>query len=94
MLCLGLTTRFFVLIHSISHFVVGVGEEEHEERVDKTLENEWQEVLRILLNFLPCSLKCGNFSPIDHSTTRLKKMEMEMEMDSHGGLKVTIRQTE
>ena len=71
-LCLSLTTCFFVLIHSISHLVLGVGEEEHEQRVDKTLENEWQEVLRILLNFVPCSIKCGNFKPIDHSATRLK----------------------
>ena len=35
-------------------------------------ENEWHEVLRILLNFLPCSIKFGDFKPIDHSATRLK----------------------
>ena len=63
-----------MLIHSISHFVVGVGAEEHEQRVDKTHENEWHEVLRILLNFLPCSIKFGDFKPIDHSATRLKRI--------------------
>ena len=63
-----------MLIHSISHIVVGVGEEEQEQRVDKTHENEWHKVLRILLNFLSCSIKCGNFNPIDHSATKLKNM--------------------
>ena len=47
-----------MLIDSISHFVVGVGEEEHEERVDKTLENDLHEVLRIMLYFLSCLKTC------------------------------------
>ena len=54
-----------MLIHSISHFVVGVDEEEHEKRVNKALENDW----------LSCFMRCSNFSPIYHSAIRLKKMK-------------------
>ena len=66
--------NMFLRAYSLHFSLLGVGEEEHEQRVDKTHENEWHEVLRILLIFLPCSIKCGNFNPIDHSATRLKNM--------------------
>ena len=54
--------------------VEDVGEVEREDRVDKTLENEWHEVLRVILKFLPFFVRCGKISPIDHSATRLQKL--------------------
>ena len=45
---------------SCDNDVGDVGEVEHEERVDKTLDNEEHEFLRIILNFLPFFMRCGN----------------------------------
>ena len=41
-----------------------VGDEaevEHEERVDKTLDNEEHQVLRTIPNFLPFFMRCSNW---------------------------------
>ena len=70
----GFVTGLLVLVHSYSHFVLlletnkislscdsdvgDVGEEEHEKRVDKTLDNEEHEVFRIVLKFLPLFMRC------------------------------------
>ena len=45
---------------SCDNDVGDVSEVEHEERVDKTLDNEEHEILRTVLNFLPFFMRCGN----------------------------------
>ena len=45
---------------SCDNDVGDVREVEHEERVDKTLDNEEHQVLRIILNFLSFFMRCGD----------------------------------
>ena len=46
-----------IIFQSFDNYVGDVSEKEHEERIDKTLDNEEHEVLRIILNFTPSMLQ-------------------------------------